>query len=109
MKKIPLGLSDREKNLSFAEKVMKKKSWVPGPIYNREINWKTHIPQTHGRFMKTARNTITDDIYIRSKFKEKSVVGPNHYKEDQQWPKKSSQKKPIGSYKFTDKRQSFVE
>ena len=61
---------------------MKKKSWVPGPIYNREIDWKTHIPEKHGRFMKTARNTITDDIFIKSKFKEKCVVGPNHYKED---------------------------
>lgn len=82
LKSIPLGLADKSKNPSFAERIMKKNSWVPGPIYNRDIDWKTHIPKNHGRFMKTARNTTTDDIYIRSKFKEKCVVGPNHYKED---------------------------
>ena len=82
MKKVPFGFTDKEKNLTFAEQIQKKKAWVPGPIYNRDIDWKTHIPPTKGKFMKSARNTFTDDIFIRSKFKEKSVVGPNHYKED---------------------------
>lgn len=109
MKKIPMGLSSKEKNFTFAEQIQKKKAWVPGPIYNREIDWKTNIPKNKGQFMKSARNTFTDDIFIRSKFKEKSVVGPSHYNEDKQWNNKSSQKKPTGNYKFGDKRASFIE
>lgn len=82
-----MGLAAKEKNLTIFGQIQKKKAWVPGPIYNRDIDWNTNIPPTKGRFMKTARNTFTDDIFLRSKFKEKSVVGPSHYQEDKQWNK----------------------
>ncbi len=29
LKKVPLGKANKEKNLSFAEKIQKKKMWVP--------------------------------------------------------------------------------
>jgi hypothetical protein len=38
------------------------------------------------------------------------VVGPNHYKEDEQWSKAATKRKvDIGCFKWKDKRQSFVE
>ena len=89
---------------------MKKKQWVPGPIYNREIDWNKTIPTNTGKFMKKARYTVTDDIYNKAKFKEKSVVGPNHYKEDEQWHKAATKRKcSLGNFKWKDKRQSYVE
>lgn len=89
---------------------MKKNAWVPGPNYNREIDWNKTLPTNTGRFMKKPRYTITDDIYNKAKSKEKSVVGPNHYKENEQWSKAATKRKvEVGSYKWKDKRQSFVE
>ena len=55
--------------------------------------------------MKKARYTVTDDIYNKAKFKEKSVVGPNHYKEDEQWHKAATKRKcSLGNFKWKDKR-----
>ena len=100
-KKIPLGISSKEKNMSFAEQVMKKKAWVPGPIYNREIDWNKTIPKNTGKFLRKARDTVTDDIYTKAKSKEKSVVGPNHYKEDEQWSKAATKRKVnVGFFKW---------
>ena len=61
---------------------MNQTQWVPGPVYNREIDWQKHIPGNKGKFLKKPRYTATDDIYNLAKSKEKSVVAPNHYKED---------------------------
>ena len=60
MKKIPFGKSNKEKGSSFAEQVMKKKAWVPGPIYKREIDWATTLPKNNGKFFKAPRITYSD-------------------------------------------------
>ena len=89
---------------------MRKTSWVPGPIYNRDIDWNKTIPANTGKFLKKVRYTVTDDIYQKSKSKEKSTPAPNHYKEDEQWHKASTKRKiEVGCHKWNDKRQSYIE
>jgi hypothetical protein len=41
LRKNQFGQTAKETNKSFIEQVMKKKAWVPGPIYKRDINWNT--------------------------------------------------------------------
>jgi hypothetical protein len=44
LKRIPFGKPAKGKNISFTEQVMKKSAWVPGPKYDREIDWKKSLP-----------------------------------------------------------------
>ena len=82
LKKIPLCVSDKSKQKSFIDIVQKKGGWVPGPVYNRDIDWNNVLPKNAGKFKKSPRYVIADEIINSHKHKEKSVPGPNHYKED---------------------------
>jgi|TARA_B110000305_G_C19331910_1_gene584417 hypothetical protein len=109
LKKIPLCVSDKSKQKSFIDHVQKKGGWVPGPVYNREIDWNTTLPKNAGKFKKSPRYVIADEIINSHKHKEKSVPGPNHYKEDLAWRKKSKIERATGNYNYKDKRASFID
>lgn len=58
LKKIKLGVSDKEKFLSFLAIHQKKKLWVPSPDkYKLETDWNNTLPKTTGRFLKKKRYT----------------------------------------------------
>mmetsp|Transcript_13215 Transcript_13215/g.22420 ORF Transcript_13215/g.22420 Transcript_13215/m.22420 type:complete len:91 (+) Transcript_13215:768-1040(+) len=88
LKRAIFGVSDKGAQASFMDKVQKQKGWMPSPAqYISQQNWSTDLGKKSPRFTKQARNTITDDIFIRSKYKEKSNPGPSQYQEDKQWVK----------------------
>ena len=105
-----LGYVEKSKNTCFVDRASKQMSWVPGPIYNREIDWSKQLKATNGRFLKSPRYSIAGEIERLSKIKEKSVVGPNHYKEDEQWHKEGKKRKvSVGNFLWKDKRHSYIE
>lgn len=107
LKKIQFGTSSKEANKSFIEQVIKKKAWVPGPIYKRDIDWNTNLPKFDGKFKQTKRYLISDDIINKHKKKETSVPGPNHYISTQ-WANSSKKAQPRGIYQTKGERTSFV-
>ena len=82
IKKVPFGKVDREKCNSFVDQVAKATKWVPGAKYeyNREIL--KNVPIRNGKFLKRARHTITDELFIKGKKKEKTSPSPSAYKSD---------------------------
>lgn len=82
MKKVPFGHSDKTTNQSFIDQVKKSKNWVPGPVYNRAIDWEKEIPVNTGKFKRKPRDTVTDDVFHLSKFREKSNPSPDKYLTD---------------------------
>jgi hypothetical protein len=80
LKKPNLGKSNKEKSLSFAEGIMKKKAWIPGPAnYSKIDHWNTMLPKNTGKFSQKPRITIAGEIYEQGKVTEKSVPSPAHY------------------------------
>ena len=48
LKKPQFGKCSKGKNLTFAEEVMKRKQWVPGPQYINIDNWNNLLPKRAG-------------------------------------------------------------
>lgn len=108
IKKTPGGRADKLKKISFVEHASKKKSWIPGPIYNREIKWNGVLPANAGKFKKKARYLISEDIgNAQRKFKH---PGPSSYQNENGWRSNSKfLNSTIGCSKIIDDRTSFVE
>jgi len=102
LKKPLLGKADKGKGASFAEQIMKKKAWVPGPQYQKLTEWSALRPTGCSKFTKSARYTIAGEIERRSKSKEKSSPGANQYDNTKAWRATTKFKKTLGNYKQTD-------
>ena len=59
--------------------------------------------------MKKARNTITDDLFIRGKIKEKTSPSPSAYKADKVWLKNLKHEREIGNYYQSGDRITFTD
>ena len=58
LKKIKLGVSDKEKLQSFLAIHQKKKQWVPSPDkYKLDSDWNNLLPKNAGKFLKKKRYT----------------------------------------------------
>jgi len=106
-KKPMFGKSDKSRICTFAEQIIKKKGWVPGPVYTKLYDWNGMKPKDHGKFTKSIRYTIAGEIEKRSNTKEKSSPGSNAYNE-KAYNKSSSYKRTIGSYKTKENIITFV-
>ena len=102
MKRPLLGKADKSKAGTFAEQIMKKKAWVPGPQYQKLEEWNSLTPTGGGKFTKSVRYTIAGEIERRSKSKEKSSPGANQYDNTKSWAVTTKCKKTLGNYKQTD-------
>lgn len=59
----PLGKVNKQKFLTFAENIMAKKKWVPGPGTNQKIDqWDKMLGKNNGKFLKSHRYTIAGEI-----------------------------------------------
>ena len=50
LKRVTHGKVSKSKNLTFAEAIMAKKKWVPGPQYIKVDDWNNHLPKNSGKF-----------------------------------------------------------
>ena len=97
-KKPLLGKADKSKLVTFADAIIKKKAWVPGPCYTKLYEWNSMKPKDHGRFAKSTRYTIAGEIEKKSKVKEKSSPGANAY-DPMSYKASTNYKRTIGNYK----------
>ena len=63
LKKVTHGKILKGKFVTFAEEIMNKKKWVPGPIYVKQENWHTRLPKNLGKFKTQERVTVAGEIY----------------------------------------------
>jgi len=89
------------------DSISQNKLFVPAPNrYNRDIDWKTNPSDPSLHFTKNKKMTITDEIFYKSKFKEKSTPGANQYIKEK--AHKSTIAKVGGTYEPREKRTTFV-
>jgi uncharacterized phage protein gp47/JayE len=89
LKRIPNGKANKEKSLTFAENIMKKRAWVPGPAnYSKIENWSTSLPKNSGKFSIKPRITIAGEIYVKSQ--KYNVPSPSDYNSES-WRHESHQ------------------
>ena len=93
-----LGKAEKSKLSTFADQIIKKKAWVPGPVYTQLYEWNAMKPKDHGRFAKSIRYTIAGEIEKRSKTKEKSSPGANAY-DPTAYTHSTQFKRTIGNYR----------
>lgn len=98
LKRITHGKVSKSKTLSFAEAIMAKKKWVPGPQYIKVDDWNTHLPKNSGKFGTNSRTTIAGEIYNKAKKKETSSPSVHDYNPDA-WRKRASVGRTVGNYK----------
>ena len=80
MKKIQGGQVDKTKASSFLETHMKSKAWIPGPVnYIKEVDWNKVLPADNGKFKKSKRIMLAEEIIKNGQHKEKSSPGPAFY------------------------------
>ena len=99
LKKVPNGKAAKNAKHSFADEIVLKankqmkfqnKTEIPGPArYNKDIDWNKQLPKNTGKFKRSQRYLLSDEIINKSKVKEKSVPGPSHYS-SWQWMNKSN-------------------
>jgi hypothetical protein len=101
MKKPSMGKFLKCKNTSWAEAMIQKKKWVPGPQYQKIQNWNTLIPKNSGKFKTQQRMTVAGEIYHRAKKKETSSPSVHDYN-PMSWKNKAGIGRTVGFYKQKD-------
>ena len=55
-------------------------NWIPGAgTYKRTYDWTTQLPKNNGKFKKSPRYVIAEEIQNMSKKKERTSPGPAFY------------------------------
>ena len=103
-RKIPLGKSDKSKNLSFAEQIINKKKWVPGPQYQQIDNWNNLLPKRTGMFGKKAKVTETMEVMKRGA----KLPSPSQYNPEV-WKKQAGVNRVLGNYKQKEDIITFAQ
>ena len=67
--------TNNEKRKNFADLHAKSKSYVPGPKYVKQEEWKERFRGNRGKFLGGARRTFTDEIMEY----EKKTPAPSKY------------------------------
>ena len=98
LKKPSLGKVLKSKNISFAEAIIQKKKWVPGPQYLKVENWNSLLPKNNGKFKTQERMTVAGEIYHRAKKKETSSPSVHDYN-PAAWKHKAGIGRTVGFYK----------
>lgn len=75
--KIPNMAKTQLKRSNFADEHARSKSWVPGPKYLEQKNWKTNFKLNRGCFLKKPKRTFTAEIMEQ----QKKTVAPNAYEQ----------------------------
>jgi len=103
-RKLSLGKISKGKNITFAEQVILKKKWIPGPGYIKLDNWSTLLPKNAGLFSKQDKVTETAQI-----MKQSAKLPSPHSYNPEVWKKQSSVSKIPGTYKSKDNVPSFAQ
>ena len=78
LKKVPFGHQNKLKFTTFGEDVQKQKKWVPSPSqYIGPLQWGEDAKSKKSGMAKSPRTTVTDEIFVKGKKKEKSSPSPD--------------------------------
>ena len=87
------GKQNKANPKNFAEIQANQHKFVPGPIYNVEVDWQKDFPHNKGRFLKAER-TIPEQQATK---KEKITPSPSVYNNLEAW--KATEPKTLGNFR----------